>query len=139
MLTDFKWLTFESTLGEAADQLLAGSQQDFPIMEQGVVVAVLTRAVLIQGLAEFGRDARMRDVTTLEVRSVDADMPLVSAIVLLREHGMPCLQVLQNGKPVGLLTAENVTEYLMVKSALGEQHAPTIATTSPRVPPAIRS
>jgi hypothetical protein len=36
----------------------------------------------------------------------------------LRQGEGPCLQVMDAGLPVGLLTLENIGEYLMVRSAL---------------------
>ena len=51
MLTDFQTLSPTETVAEAARLLLAGSQQDFPVVENGRVVGVLTHVRLFGSLA----------------------------------------------------------------------------------------
>jgi Zn-dependent protease/CBS domain-containing protein len=118
MLTEFHTLTPRDTLAHAAELLLAGTQQDFPVIEGETVVGVLTRAGLMRGLAHGGRDAPVGDYADPEVGHVEADSMLVPAVALLREGDVPCLQVLNGGQTVGLLTLENIGEYLMVRAAL---------------------
>jgi hypothetical protein len=42
-------------------------------------------------------------------------------VTRLREGHGPCLQVVDKGETAGLLTLENVGEFLMVRSALAKQ------------------
>jgi Zn-dependent protease/CBS domain-containing protein len=118
MLTDFHTLSPRDTLAHAAELLLAGTQQDFPVLEGETAVGVLTRAGLMRGLAHGGREAAVGEYATPEVGHVEVDSMLVPAVALLREGGIPCLQVLNGGQTVGLLTLENIGEYLMVRAAL---------------------
>jgi len=55
MLTDFYTLNSTDTLGHAVQLILAGSQQDFPVLENSHVVGVLTRNEAI--LPGIGGDA----------------------------------------------------------------------------------
>ena len=50
MITDFQTLTPGDPLAHATEQILAGSQQDFPVLEDGHVVGILTRHDLLVGL-----------------------------------------------------------------------------------------
>jgi len=118
MLTEYHTLTPYDTLGHAADLLLAGTQHDFPVVAHDHLVAILTRSELLAGLTQAGRDARVGDFAKTEVGTVEADSLLVPAVARLREGGGPCLQVLDDGRPVGLLTMENIGEFLMVRTAL---------------------
>lgn len=120
MLTEFHRLRGDETLGRAANLLLAGTQQDFPLELEGGEPLVLTRANLMAGLAASGPDAHVRDFATAAAPTVEADGPLVAAVASLRERGAPCAQVTQDGEVVGLLTLENVAELLMVREALGK-------------------
>lgn len=120
MITDFHTLMPFDTLGHAADLLLAGSQHDFPILssqDQGFD-GVLTRSDLMAGLAQGGRDARVGDYVKAEVPCVEAASALAQAVAVLKEGRAPCLQVVEGGQTVGLLTLENVGEFLMVRAAL---------------------
>jgi Zn-dependent protease len=72
MLTHFRALTPTSTLGDAIDLLLTGSQQDFPVVVNGRVEGMLTRSDLVKALTRSGRDASVRDVMTRECFAADA-------------------------------------------------------------------
>jgi Zn-dependent protease len=120
MMTEFATLTPGDTLGRAADLLLAGSQQDFPVVIDGQLGGVLTRQALLAGLSQGGRDSLVGDADLVPLRQTEIDAPLIDAVAQLRAQGEPCLQVVDRGSPVGLLTLENVGEFLLIRSALGE-------------------
>jgi len=120
MLTDYKILNPSSTLGQAAELLLAGAQQDFPVMGEGRPDRLLTRSSLMLALAQGGRDASVGGASLLPLRQVLADDPLGPALIRLRDEGEACLEVVEDGRPIGLLTAENIGELLMVRAALAE-------------------
>jgi Zn-dependent protease/CBS domain-containing protein len=130
MLTDFRTLSLSDTLGHAAELLLAGSQQDFPVVDDGHLEAVLTRDALLEGLARIGRDGHVGEAPLRTLGRVEAGDFLVPAVARLREGGEPCLQVIESGQPVGLLTLENIGEFLMVRSALGVETARSVRVDS---------
>jgi Zn-dependent protease/CBS domain-containing protein len=119
MLTEFHTLSPDDSLGHAADLLLAGSQHDFPVVRDHIYAGVLTRPELLAGLSQGGRDARVAAFTKTGLDAVDASSLLVPALARLREGGLPCLRVVDADRTVGLLTLENVGEFLMVRAALG--------------------
>lgn len=121
MLTEFTVLPPGARLRDGVDQLLAGAQQDFPVMDtHGGMQGMLTRHDLISALAEKGPDHPVVEVMR---RCPDATHPgadLTQALESLGGNDCPALPVTdpQNGKLVGLLTAENIGETLMVRAAL---------------------
>ena len=63
MVTDFRVLAPRDSLTSASAALLAGSQIDFPVVDDdGVLVGVLTRTELIRGLTTGGPDAVVASV-----------------------------------------------------------------------------
>ena len=120
MLTEYHTLMPFDSLGHAADLLLAGTQHDFPIVSttDHSFQGLLTRSDLMTGLACTGRDALAGDHAKTGISSVEASSPLVAAVARLRAGQGPCLQVVDQGETVGLLTLENVGEFLMVREAL---------------------
>jgi Zn-dependent protease/CBS domain-containing protein len=124
MVTDYRTVSPEDTLGHAAELLLAGTQQDFPVESSGGLGlgGVLTRSDLMAGLARGGPDARVADFVRAEISTVEADSPLAEAVSRLRSGQGPCLHVVDHGQSVGLLTLENVAELLMVREALASRH-----------------
>lgn len=122
MMTDFQVLPADAVLGDAVDLLLAGSQHDFPVLDgDGELLGVLSRQRLIEGLARHGNLHRVADLAEDCVEAVDPATRLGEALERLRATPCPMLPVLDlaSGRLVGLLTAENVAEVLMVRAALG--------------------
>jgi Zn-dependent protease/CBS domain-containing protein len=118
MMIDFQTLAETDTLGAAADLLLAGTQHDFPVMADGRIIGVLTRRDLFRGLAELGRDALVGDIMHRDWAPLDASEPLEKAVAHMRQLDRKTLPVVRNRQLVGLITLENVGEWIMVQSAL---------------------
>jgi Zn-dependent protease len=118
MLTDFHALAPDEPLSRAVQLVLAGSQQDFPVLENGSVAGVLTRADLLHALARGGQNSKVREIMRPRFEVVEASEMLERASARLQECECHTLPVTQAGRLVGLLTMENVGEFLMVKAAL---------------------
>lgn len=118
MLTDFRTLTPQDTVEDAARLLLAGSQQDFPVLEHGEVVGVLTQARLLETLRDRGAAVPVDEVMEREVPLVSAEDELDAALGRVEPGRAALLAVVWNRQLVGLLTAENVGEFYMIRRAL---------------------
>jgi Zn-dependent protease len=118
MLTDFRTLSPRETLGQAVRLLLAGSQQDFPVVDQGRVVGMLTHANLLKALADQDEGAPVAAAMENRVETLDASEPLDYAMARVNPEQGFTRPVLRDGVLVGLLTAENVGEFFMVRAAL---------------------
>lgn len=118
MMTRFATLSPEDTLAHAVDELIAGSDQDFPIVDGGNVVGVLTRRNLLKAISERGRDAAVADFVDPSCLPIDATAMLQEAFQRMSESKCSTIPVVHRGKLVGLLTLENVGELMMVSSAL---------------------
>ncbi len=130
MLTDYQTLVPEDTLSRAAELLLAGSQQDFPVIDDGRIVGALSRQALLRGLSKGGREALVSGFLDPAVGQVEAGSMLVPALSRMRETGASMLQVVEGDRTVGLLTMENIGELLLLRAAVGGQ-APTNLIGSP--------
>src|SRR5262245_56758073 len=62
MITDFRALGSDDPLAQAVEHLLGGFQQDFPVVEDGRLVGVLTRNDLAAALGRHGPETRVGDV-----------------------------------------------------------------------------
>lgn len=118
MMSRFRSLEEADALSVAVEQLLAGSQQEFPVVREGEVVGLLTRRDLVEALAERGRNESVGAVMQSEYPSVEDTEPLEEVFHRMLQEGLSCLPVLRDGKLVGLLTTENVGELVMVSSAI---------------------
>lgn len=121
MLTDFRALEPGASLRDGVDLLLAGTQQDFPVLdEDGHMLGMITRNRLIAALAEHGASYPARDVMEDCPEPVSPRLALSEALQQLQTTQCPALPVTDSvtGRLIGLLTAENIGETLMVRAAL---------------------
>ena len=118
MQTRFDILTPSDRLDRVVNLILAGSQQDFPVVEDGQFIGVLTRDDFIRALSQKGQDTPVIDVIRRDVPTVDSHEMVEMALMRLQESGAKTLPVMHKGRFVGLVTSENITEFLMIRSAL---------------------
>jgi Zn-dependent protease len=118
MMTRFVVLAPDDTLGDAVDELLAGTDHDFPIVEDSRLAGLLRRKDLIQALAAHDRDTPVHEVASESCLTVSPDAPLEEAFQQMKAHSCSTVPVLHDGELLGLLTLENVGELVMVSSAL---------------------
>lgn len=127
MMTRFGTLSTNATLGDAVDELLAGTDHDFPIVNDGRVEGMLSRKQLVEGLRTHGRDYRAVDAATGPCATVAPHTTLDEAFQIIQASDCTTVPVVENARLVGLLSLENVGELLMVRSALGASESPTSA------------
>ena len=120
MVTEFVPLRQTDTLGQAARHVLAGSQQDFPVLDEERVIGLLERRHLLDGLTRLGPEAFVDEVMVREFPVLTPGEMLESALAGQQLQEFPMLPVIADGRLVGLLTVDNLTELLLIKSALGK-------------------
>ena len=121
MITDFQTLHPGDPLQRAVDHVIAGFQHDFPVVDDdGQVVGVLLRGNLFKALSEQGENAPVREAMHTEFETADPSEMLENAFMRLQNCDCYTVPVLRGGKLVGLLTMENLGEFMMVQSALRE-------------------
>jgi Zn-dependent protease/predicted transcriptional regulator len=130
MVTRFSFLHDDDTLERASQALLAGSQQDFPVLSGGAFVGVLPRADLLKALAERGPSARVGDAMRRQCATVDENDLLYRVFQSMQERDCPVIPVARQGEVVGIVTLENIGELMMIRSALHKRRARTPAGTS---------
>lgn len=118
MMTRFVTLSPDDTLSKAVDELIAGSDQDFPVVTNGEIVGVLTRRNLMKAIAEHGREASVSDFVDSNCFSVEDTAMLQEAFKRMSETKCTTVPVVRRGRLVGVLTLENVGELMMISSAL---------------------
>lgn len=142
MVTDFRLLASDSSLGEAAEHILAGDQRDFPVVENGRVVGALHHTDLFEALREHGEFAPVARVMRRDFATVDAAAPLAEAFAQVQRDHETLVLVVEGESVVGLLTPENVVEFHLVRAALAprrtDRDTPPPPFASPRnLPPVL--
>lgn len=132
MITDFRTLSPNDSLTRAVELLLSGAQQDFPVVEDGAVVGVLTRADLLTALARHEQQSPVADVMRRDFLVADASDMIDVAFQRLQGHECHTIPVIRRGHLIGLLTMDNVGEFLGVQTAIRGRHAAGRRRVRPR-------
>lgn len=134
MITDFRTLAPDDTLAHAVELLLSGAQQDFPVVDRRGVVGVLTRGDLLAALARQEQRAQVAQVMRRDFLVADASDMLDTAFQRLQGHACHTIPVVRHGQLVGLLTMDNVGEFLSVQAAIRKQPPPQVPRTTSASP-----
>jgi len=127
MMTQFAVLAPEDPLARAVDMLLAGPQQDFPVLQDEVVVGVLSRDALVRGLSAYGPECAVGHAMRPAPPAVSLTASLEETVQQMREAELQSMPVLDGGRLVGLVTLENLGEFLMVRSAVEHRGVPAVS------------
>ncbi len=126
MVTRFVTLDEEDTLDDAVDELLTGTDHDFPVVRDGGIVGLLRRKQLIQALSDHDRDTPVREVADDEFFTTEPGAPLDEVFQRMNASNYTTVPVVDEHRLVGLLTLENVGELIMVSSALQSRTAAAV-------------
>jgi CBS domain-containing protein len=119
MITKFEPLNPLSTADDAAALLLRTTQQQFPIVDgAGALRGVLTREALIEALRTTGGGTPVIDIMDREVPTVPENACLDNIFPLLQKSPIRVVAVVDpRQRLVGYITAENLTELVMIQSS----------------------
>jgi len=118
MFTNFRTLNPDDTLAQAVEHILSGWQQDFPVVFGTRVLGVLTQEDLVRAIAQGGTGKPVRDAMRRDFEVVDSHDMLEQAVQVLQRCGCRSLPVEHEAELVGMLTLENVSEFMMIRSAM---------------------
>jgi Zn-dependent protease len=118
MITDYRVLAPTEPLDRAVELTLATSQKDFPVVSGERVVGILTQGDLLQALDAQGRASPVSEA--MQTSFETADVSEMMEPVFRRLHACACrtLPVLADGRLAGLVTMDNVGEFISIRSAL---------------------
>ncbi len=139
MLTHFRTLAPTNTLGDAIDFVLTGSQQDFPVVSDGRVEGLLTRSNLIAEISRRNRESPVADVMRRDFAVADAGDMLESVLAEIQGRQYHTVPVVQHGRLVGLVTMDNIGEFLMIQAAEQGRRRPRLPAESHTSVPVERS
>jgi CBS domain-containing protein len=115
MMTDFGSLSPGDSLQRACDALLRGSQEDFPVLQDGQLAGYLTRDDLLRGMGRDGRQGYVAGAMRRDVPSVQPSSDLADAMSAMRKEGLVSLPVVDGDRVIGVISSRNIAEYFAVK------------------------
>jgi CBS domain-containing protein len=111
MLHRVETVTPDQTLADAA-QLCARGNLHVPVIDRGRALGVVTKDALAHALAESGPGATISMAEQMSVFTVPPSASATEVLEHLRAHPDAVALVVDHGSPVGLLTVEQLEDYL---------------------------
>ncbi|MFM1769581.1 MAG: hypothetical protein RJA22_2110 [Verrucomicrobiota bacterium] len=124
MLTRFESLHPADSLDRAIELVLRGWQQDFPVMDGDRLVGVLTRDGLLEGLRQRGTQGLVGEVMREDFLHVEEGDLLEHAVFDRKAPEFSLVPVTRGTRVVGMLTSENLVEYVAIRAALESRRVP---------------
>lgn len=115
MITDFRTLSHGDTIRDAGQLLLATSQHDFPVMHGDQVIGLLDRAALMRTMLAEGPESYVAGAMDREFIRLTPDVDLSEAMPKLSAAGACALVMDAEDHLLGLLTAENLSEFILLR------------------------
>ena len=97
--------------------LLRGIQADFPVVDDGRVVGMLTRGHLLAALSRFGENTPVAKAMSRDVPTLEAAEMLDEAFDRLQQAAVSAAPVMDQGQLVGLLAVQSLADFVRVRSA----------------------
>ena len=123
MLTNFTVLSQDDSLAKVVDYVLSGDQKDFPVVADGQVVGVLSQSAILEGLRRNGEATLVGSVMRTDFQTADSFGMLDTAFARLQNCECHTIPILHQEQLVGLLTMDNVGEFIRIQSILETSNA----------------
>lgn len=120
MITNLTVLSPEETVQGATQKLLAGSDTNFPVVENGQVIGILTNEKLIQALQEKLHEAPVSQIMETTYEAFDVNERLTNVYSKSQRARNFFSPVVDNNQLVGVINRDNLNEFVMIRSAFHE-------------------
>jgi Zn-dependent protease/CBS domain-containing protein len=102
-------VTPNHTFGRVLELVIHGYQEDFPVLDDGKLVGMLTRNEIMAAAHSPERYSSVRDLMKTNVPTISSQADLFEdGLRILQQSGFRALPVTENGELVGMLTIEDV-------------------------------
>ncbi len=119
MVTEFRAVSPDETIADVADHILAGFQQDFPVVDEtGNVLGMLTRSDVLKTLAQKRPSTLVGEVMRTEFAKAAPNEMLEDVFQRLSQCHCRSMPIVENSHIVGVIDMENIGEFIAIRSAM---------------------
>ena len=118
MITNYLTLAPTDSVQDAANTLLAGTDQDLIVLDQGQAVGVLTRPLLMAALRDNRLTTAVAEIMNREFDTVEIGDSLAKVYTRALRQPNAFYPVLENHRLRGVIDQGNLTEFLTIRAAL---------------------
>jgi Zn-dependent protease/predicted transcriptional regulator len=117
MVTQFHTVTVHTTLREMIVLMLSGAQRDFPVVKRESVIGMLVHTDILAAIQGSELETPVAAIMRTDIPTLNESELLDAVLLREREDENMSLPVLNDGVLVGMLTAENIHEYFIIRDA----------------------
>ncbi|MET1082989.1 MAG: site-2 protease family protein [Burkholderiales bacterium] len=132
MRTEFGKLAPADALGRAAEMAVRYAQSDFPVLQEGQVLGLLTGRDLARWLAD-GVPRSVGDIMHRRFETIGGSEPIEAAFERLQQDPNKTLLVIDQGQLVGLVGLPEIAHLLRVRPAVAEPRPDVMSVSPPPV------
>ncbi|MGC8654169.1 MAG: site-2 protease family protein [Candidatus Kryptoniota bacterium] len=110
MVTDFKTVEPDEPITAVVEKALHTYQNDFPIVENGKFVGILTHASVIEALHHHMHEMKVGQIARSHFPRIKPDSNAAEALRKMRLAGVTVAPVEEEGKLLGIITLEKLIE-----------------------------
>jgi Zn-dependent protease/CBS domain-containing protein len=114
MITEVHTVTPDETVGQVLENICHGFQQDFPVLENGELVGILTKEDTFSALHHHEKSALVRDVMQRDFVTTTEDAPLSDIFKKMTARKLSVIPVMRGRKLLGLINLEQIGKYHMI-------------------------
>ncbi|KPK99625.1 MAG: hypothetical protein AMJ91_07125 [candidate division Zixibacteria bacterium SM23_73_3] len=114
MITDVHTISPGQTVGQVLENICHGFQQDFPVVERGEVVGILTKEAIFSALHKHEKSALVRDVMQKEFVSTTEDASLSDIFKKMTTEKLSVMPVMKGKELRGMINLEQIGKYHMI-------------------------
>jgi uncharacterized membrane protein len=118
LMLKFQIISFDAPLSKAVEKLLNSQATHFVVVKDDVAIGTLSRNEIIKGLQEGNESTIIEKVADFSPLKIETQQDLDDAWRNMMSKNKKVAFVIENGHFLGILDQENISEFVMVKSAL---------------------
>ncbi|MFC1631974.1 site-2 protease family protein [Candidatus Omnitrophota bacterium] len=112
----FTSITSVSPLSQVLSLTLHSHQEDFPVVDEGRLVGLLTRADIILAVQQAGMQQLTRNVMKKEFPVVQLSDSLTKAHKLMEQWRIKAVPVINRGQVIGIISLEDISRAYLLMS-----------------------
>jgi len=118
MMTDFTVLNKEQTVEDVIDIIIAGTERDFVVSENGRAAGIVNHSSIRDVLREKGRNVAVREIMNTDFEVLNADEELTEIYRKVMASNNDFFPVMENGSLAGVIDMNNINEFMMFRSSI---------------------
>lgn len=118
MMTNYSTLKPNDPVTEARNKLIAGSETAFAVVENDELKGIVTRKDIVHALKHGSEERPVSDIMTKNFESFTPTEKLTHVFHKIQKSSKGIFPVVKDNKIIGLIDNSNVSEFIMIQSAL---------------------